>query len=84
MTLLENIDEFLTDLLERRGKATVSGDSDRTCIEMSGGHVVEMTPFEPDALTFRNWYYYNTKTNTLMRKIVNKSTATAFWKRVGG
>jgi len=47
---------------------------------------VEMTPFEPDASTYRNWYYYNTATNALMRKIVvdTRPSIVAHWKRVGG
>jgi hypothetical protein len=78
------MNEFIEDLLERRGNVTVSGNSNRTGIELNGGEVVQMTPFEPDAITFRNWYYYNTATNTLMRKVVITTTPTivAYWKKV--
>jgi hypothetical protein len=83
---LTEINTFLEDLFSRRGEAAVSGNANRLGIESTGGHVVEMTPFEPDAATYRNWYYYNTATNALMRKIVldNKPSTVAFWKRVGG
>ena len=83
---LDDINAFLADLIERRGSAAVSGNANRLGIELMGGHVVEMTPFEPDASTYRNWYYYNTALNALMRRIVVniKPNTVAFWKRVGG
>lgn len=83
---LTEMNAFLEDLLARRGEAAVSGNANRLGIELMGGHVVEMTPFEPDATTCRNWYYYNTVVNALMRKIVldNKPSTVAFWKRASG
>jgi hypothetical protein len=80
-------DIFLEDLLIRRGNITTSGNANRFGIELpigNGGYVVEMTPFEPDAATYRNWYYYNTNTNTLMRKVVLGTGPgfAAFWKKI--
>jgi hypothetical protein len=64
---LNSVNAFLEDLMARRGNITVSGNANRHGIELSGGYVVEMIPFEPDAVTYRNWYYYNTASNLLMR-----------------
>jgi len=79
-----NSDKFLEDLMARRGAITVSGNANRLGVELNGGHIVEMTPFEPDAATFRGWYYYNTMSNLLMRKIVvsTKPVMVAFWKQI--
>jgi formylmethanofuran dehydrogenase subunit C len=81
---LQNTNAFLEDLMIRRGAITVSGNANRFGIEMYGGHVVEMTPFEPDASTYRNWYYYNTSSNILKRKMIvsNKPVVVAYWKQV--
>ena len=81
---LRTTDAFLRDLMTRRGVATVSGNPNRFGIELAGGHVVEMTPFEPDAATYRNWYYYNTASNLLMRKIIvsRSPILVAYWKQV--
>ena len=75
---------FLTDLLARRGDVTVSGNANRLGIELAGGQVVEMTPFEPDPTTYRHWYYYNTASNILMRKVVvsTQPAVVAYWKRI--
>lgn len=81
---LRTTNAFLEDLMIRRGTITVSGNANRHGIELNGGSVVEMTPFEPDAATHRNWYYYNTASNLLMRKIVvsSKPVVVAYWKQV--
>lgn len=75
---------FLADLMERRGAITASSNSNRLSVELTGGHVVEMTPFEPDASTYRNWYYYNTSINVLKRKIVIETypSIVAYWKPI--
>jgi hypothetical protein len=81
---LRTTNAFLEDLMIRRGTITVSGNANRHGIELNGGTVVEMTPFEPDAATHRNWYYYNTTSNLLMRKIIvsSKPVVVAYWKQV--
>ena len=81
---LNNTNTFLEDLMARRGSITVSGNANRLGIELNGGYVVEMTPFEPDASTYRNWYYYNTSSNLLMRKIVVSTipVVVAYWKQI--
>jgi hypothetical protein len=82
--VLTNINSFLADLMTRRGAITASGNANRLGIELNGGRVVEMTPFEPDAATYRNWYYYNTASNVLMRKIIvsSKPVVVAYWKQI--
>jgi len=81
---LNTVNAFLEDIMARRGSITVAGNPNRLGIEMAGGHVVEMTPFEPDAATYRNSYYYNTASNLLMRKVVVETTPipVAYWKQI--
>jgi hypothetical protein len=81
---LTTTDLFLADLMNRRGAATVSGNANRLGIELNGGYIVEMTPYEPDANTYRQSYYYNTVTNSLMRKVIveTKPVVVAYWKRI--
>jgi hypothetical protein len=81
---LGSVNAFLEDIMARRGSITVAGNPNRFGIEMVGGSVVEMTPFEPDPVTYRHWYYYNTASNILMRKVVIATTPIpiAYWKQI--
>jgi len=81
---LDSVNAFLEDLMARRGSITAAGNSNRMGIELAGGDIVEMTPFEPDPATFRHRYYYNTSSNILMRKIIVATTPVlvAYWKQV--
>jgi hypothetical protein len=83
---LGNTNSFLEDLMIRRGAITAAGNPNRFGVEMNGGYIVEMTPYEPDAATYRNWYYYNTASNLLMRKIIVTTipVVVAYSKQVSG
>ncbi|MCK9557572.1 MAG: hypothetical protein M0R50_05975 [Candidatus Cloacimonetes bacterium] len=83
-TALNNTNTFIEDLMIRRGDITASGNANRLGIELNGGYVVEMTPFEPDAATYHNWYYYNTSSNILKRKIIVSTipVIVAHWKQI--
>jgi hypothetical protein len=56
-------------------------------VELYGGEVIEPTAFEPDPVTYRSSYYYNTTTNRLYMKIITtnkpmEGIIRAHWKAV--
>jgi hypothetical protein len=65
---LETTNEFLTDLISRRGIKKAGNQSTRV-VELNGGQVIEPTAFPPDPNSHRSQYYYNANTNALYRKI---------------
>jgi hypothetical protein len=79
---LDETTDFLTDLLQRRGRPTVGGNPNRW-VELHGGSVVEMLAFDPDATTYRLPYYYNTVRNVLYKKSIIRSGAMplAVWRK---
>jgi hypothetical protein len=63
----------------------VGGNPHRLAVELRGGSLIEHTPFEPDATTFRGTYYYNTARNELYKKefVVGKDgTQKSFWRSI--
>ena len=81
---LATTNDFLSDLISRRGIRSAGNQSTRIT-ELNGGAVIEPTAFEPDPNTHRGEYYYNAVTNTLHRKItiVSHSGQTySHWKKV--
>ena len=50
-------------------------------IELYGGKTVEMSHYEPDADTFRDEYYYNSRINRLFKKIYD-NRGFYFWKPI--
>ena len=75
----------LADLVARRGNVTIGGNPPEMIAELYGGEMVPLLAFEPDAVTCRKPYYYNTVINCLYKKvIVEKSTKgiVAYWIKV--
>lgn len=77
---------FLTDLFARRGEPAVGFNPPRF-VELYGGQLVDCLAYEPDAVTFRRLYYYNTTANVLYKKVVtdvdrHTSVSRAHWRSV--
>jgi hypothetical protein len=75
-------DDFLTDLIDRRRPGSEGGNPHRF-VELYGGEAVEVTAFEPDPVTYRTDYYYNSIRNVLYRRVVVDNTIgnkVAFWQ----
>ncbi len=76
---------FLEDLFARR-KPKKGGHQNIRNIELIGGKVIEPTAFEPDPVTHRGEYYYNSINNILYRKVVtatsNASVVSAYWQKI--
>ena len=67
----EDVD-FLADLFERRAKGTNEpGGNPHRFIELFKGMEVPVQFFEPDANSFRDDYYYNSRENKLKKKVKN-------------
>lgn len=65
-------DQFFTELSEIRGNPGVGGMPLRF-IEKLGAEMINVTFSEPDALSSRTEYYYNSRQNVLYkRQILNK------------
>lgn len=62
---------FVTTLMERRGKRTL-GYNPHRFVELHGGEMIEPTAFEPDPITHRNNYYYNSVTNVLYKRVYDR------------
>lgn len=82
------IQATLTALASRRGsplgplatgRTKISGNANSkllypaTFLELNGARIIEVTAFEPDAMTYRGEYYYNAILNRLYRRIITKS-----------
>lgn len=83
-TSLSKTNEFLEDLLSRRG-IKKGGFNNIRFVELEGGRVIEPTAFEPDPRTYRGEYYYNAITNALYRKIVTRrepGIVVAHWQKI--
>ena len=81
---LSTTNEFLTDLISKRGIRSAGNQTTRIT-ELNGGMIIEPTAFEPDPNTHRSEYYYNAVTNTLYRKINKVShngQTNSHWKKV--
>lgn len=73
------------DVLINRGEKGIGFNSVELISKLTGGKIVEMTPFEPDASTHRDEWYYNTSENMLYRKVVvvnkpKQGIIRAYWK----
>ena len=66
---LQVVNDSLSEIFSRRLPSTVGGDP-YNFVELLGGHVVDTIHYEPDPITYRGYYYYNTSTNVLYRKVV--------------
>lgn len=78
---------FLTDLLARRGTYTVGHQNPRLYLEGTSAKFVPVTAFEPDPVTCRSKYYYNSVENTLYQRIFvadkpKIGKLVAVWKRI--
>ena len=80
---LGETNEFIEDLIDRRGLVTAGGNPIRF-VELVGGEHVEVTAFEPDPVTFRGSYYYHAGRNVLYTKVITQRLPTkiAHWKQV--
>ena len=72
--------EFIDDILSRRNKSTVGGDT-VWFLELNGATVISPTPFEPDPNTYRQEYYYNSLEN-IMYKRAKSATQKYVWVRM--
>ena len=84
MASLTNTNEFLTDLFNHRPKSYQGHNAITLLSELYGGSTIQLQSYEPDPITFRSQYYYNTSLNILYKKIISKSNnnVTAYWKKV--
>jgi hypothetical protein len=79
---------FLDDLSLRRSRFLGGQPLPASVVELDGGSMLEMTPFEPDPTTFRGEYYYNTARNVLYKKVMSTTTLgddtykTGHWQKV--
>lgn len=83
-TSLSKTNEFLEDLLSRRG-IKKGGFNNIRFVELEGGRIIEPTAFEPDPRTHRGEYYYNAITNVLYRKIITRKEPgiiVAHWQKI--
>lgn len=62
-------EQFFDDLTIRRGNFVGGQPFPTSVVELNGGSTVHLSAFEPDPATFREDYYYNTKTNVLYKKL---------------
>jgi hypothetical protein len=72
--------DFILDVKTRRG-ILGGGSNPHRFIELYGGTEVPLASEEPDALTFRSEYYYDTTLNRLFKKI-RRDDGFMFWKGV--
>ena len=76
---------FLDELARFRGRRQYGGQNTVWFVELTGGNIVEPTAFEPDPRTHRSEYYYNSKINTLFKRVWvprQDGVKVAYWKRV--
>ena len=59
---------ILEDIVKYRGNITVGGNPIRF-VELVGGKEVPLLSHQPDPITFREKYYYNTRLNALFLKV---------------
>lgn len=83
--MLNDMIDFLSDLASRRGQVTVGHNASSLMVALNKNtKSVEILSFEPDPITFRDEYYYNSVDNVLYKKISNhtdKMNISAYWKR---
>ena len=75
---------FLEEVITKRyavlgAGSTMVGGNPHQFVELLGGKLVEMVAYQPDPLTFRDEYYYNTMTNHLYKRYNDPPR----WKRIG-
>jgi hypothetical protein len=77
--------QFLEDLFSRRQQRKVGYQNIRN-VELIGGTIIEPMAFEPDPVTHRREYYYNSVTNILYRKVVSREVDNrivfAYWQKI--
>ena len=70
----------LNDIRQHRGEPSM-GYNPHRFVELHGGTMVPVSNYEPDPQTFRHDYYYNSRTNQLLKKESISGEATFyFWK----
>ena len=72
--------DFWEELRNAHGKPGMGGRALRL-IERLGAKMVPMLFYQPDALSFHQEYYYNTRLNVLFKRKV-LSEFNAIWQRV--
>jgi hypothetical protein len=71
--------DIFEEIIAARGAPSVGGNA-LTYLGLGGADIIEQLWYEPDPLTFRGDYYYNTKTNQLFKKI--KVGPVPYWKTI--
>lgn len=72
--------EFMVDLLARRGTPT-PGYNPHRFVELFGGQLVPIYSYEPDPMTSRSDFYYNSRINQLFKRIKVSGTAPYYYWR---
>jgi hypothetical protein len=68
------------DVLDKRTKHAIGGGNPLRYVELKGAKFVEQMFYEPDPITFRDQFYYNTRLNKLFKKI--GTSPVPVWKMV--
>lgn len=70
----------LDEIIGRHGHGGIYRGLSHNFIELFGGKPVELLIFEPNANTYRDGFYYNTRENRLFKKL--KAGNLYVWKEV--
>lgn len=60
-------EDILEGIISRRGSPTIGGNP-HAFVKLFGGKIVPFSNYEPDPITFRDEFYYNTRLNQLFKK----------------
>jgi len=71
---------FVANVVSRRASEPLGGGLPLRFMELRGAHFVDQLFYEPDPVTFRSQFYYNTRINKLFKKINSKPRPV--WKQV--
>jgi len=75
--------DFLADLIARRSKGRIgTGTNPLRFQELVGAEEVPFSSYEPDPVTSRSEWYYNTRHNVLFKRIptIRNGMPSAVWK----
>lgn len=64
----------MTDLKTRRGRVYPGGNPTRF-VELTGGEDIEYSFYEPDPVTCRSPYWYDTRNNILYKRMTTKNVS---------
>jgi hypothetical protein len=76
----ESSAQLLSNVISHRASEALGGGLPLQFMELRGAHFVDQLFYEPDPVTFRSQFYYNTRINKLFKKI--NSRPRPVWKQV--